>query len=123
MYPFSTRLRWLAAGRYAHILKAAELHRSADSLVGERLTTLRRWNTIHLVVGTLLLFGILGSVATTAANIFPELGGFWGALRDAAAAIGAFTGILTLAYLGVNRLLSQIEADVIMLMLTRRKNA
>jgi len=68
MYPFSTRLRWVVAGRYAHILAAAARNPVTDSLVMERLASMRRWNQVHLVVGSLLLVGLVGAAATAAAD-------------------------------------------------------
>ncbi|MES2154776.1 MAG: hypothetical protein V4510_06535 [bacterium] len=121
MYPFSGRMRWLLAGRHAHVVRAFELHPTADSLVMERVGMLRRWTRVHAVVGTFLLFGLLGAAATTLANLFPTLGGVWSVIRDASALIGGLAGLLTIVYLTVTRLLGQIEADILMLMLQRKK--
>lgn len=121
MYPFSRRSQWIVAGRYGHIVRAFDLNPAADSLVGERVAALRRWNRVHGIVGGFLLFGLISAAATAAANLFPDQGGFWVVLRDAAALIGGLAGLLTIAYLTLGRLLSQIEADILMLMLHKRK--
>lgn len=123
MYPFDSRWRWLLAGRHSHLLAALAMSPTGDSFVVERIAQLRKYNTAHLVVGGLLFFGLVGSGLTYVASLLPALGGIWAVARDAAALVGALTGVLTLAYLFIARLLSQVEADLLMLLILRQKRA
>ncbi len=109
------------AGRHAHILRAFDLNPPADSLLGERLATLKRWNSVQGIVGMLLLFGLVSAAATTLANLVPAWGGFWNLLRGAAGVVGGLAGLLTITYLVLARLLGQIEADILVLAINRRK--
>lgn len=105
-----------------HILQAAGLVPSTDSFVSDRLQALARWNRIHTIVVVLLFFGLLGSLASWLGTAFPQLGGIWTVAGGAIGAIGTYTGILTVVYLFLGRLLSQLEADILMLLLLRRKS-
>ncbi|MFO1532718.1 MAG: hypothetical protein ABR562_03325 [Thermoplasmatota archaeon] len=121
MYPFSTRLAWLAASRYKHILKGFELHPVPDTLVQERLEAMARWSRIRAIVTLLLYAGAAASLASVLAQLLPGLADANDALQRAAAFTGASAGLLTLAFLFLTRLLSQIEADVLTLLLRKEK--
>lgn len=109
-------MAWLLAGRFRHIAKACADRPAADTLVHERLALLMRWGRVRTAVTVLLYLGIAGSLATFLGSRIPGLADAAYLLEDAAALTGTFTGVLTLAFLFLTRLLGQIEADILMLL-------
>jgi hypothetical protein len=120
VYPFRSRSGWLAASRYKHVLKAFSQHPPSDSLVQERLQSLARWGRLRAFVAVLLYLGILASLVSLFAHLLPALQGASDVLQGAAAFAGTFTGLFTVAFLFLTRLLGQIEADILTLLLTAR---
>ena len=116
MYPFKSRTRWLLAGRYLHLAKALSLHPSPDTLVQEKVDSLVRWGRVRTGVAVLLYLGILGGLATYFGSKVPGFAEVAYVLEDVATVVGAFAGILTLAFLFLTRVLAQIEADLLMLL-------
>lgn len=119
MYPFPNRFKWLIADRQLHLAEGAGPAAAQDTLLMERLNALRRWARIRGILTTLLSLGIIASVSTYVTSVVDGLSLASEALRTAAAIAGAFTGVLTLAFLLVTRALGQLEADAIALMFTR----
>lgn len=117
VYPFRSRIRWLMAGRYLHVAKALALNPGSDTLVQEKVESLVRWGRVRTVVSFLLYLGIAGGLLTYFSSKVPGLAEVAYVLEDAAAVVGAFAGILTLAFLFLTRLLAQIEADLLMLLI------
>jgi hypothetical protein len=117
MYPFESRLKWILSSRYGHILQALELHRHGrDSLLHERAASLRRWDRVRTGVTVLLSLGFIGTGLAVAGNFVPGLADATPLLLAMIRVVGALTGLFTLAYLFLTRLLSQIEADLLMLL-------
>lgn len=119
VYPFGSRTSWLLASRYKHIVKAFQDHPAPDTLVQERLEALARWGRSRAIVASFLYLGIAASVGSLLGQLWPPLEEASAILRDIAAITGTFAGIFTLAFLFLTRLLSQIEADILTLLLTR----
>lgn len=124
MYPFDTRPRWLLASRYAHFTAAFERRgsRLQDTLVAERFQSLRRWSRVRTVVTVFLSLGIAAAVVTYAGHLLTVLAPASDLLRSLATYASAFTGAFTLAFLFLTRLLSQIEADILTLLLLERRH-
>ena len=118
MYPYESRLKWLMSSRYNHILRALELapRPARDSLLDERAHSLRRWDRVRAASLVLLYLGVVGAGIVYASNFIPGLGTATPALARILRYTGALTGVFTLAYLFLTRLLSQIEADILMLL-------
>lgn len=118
MYPYESRLKWILSSRYNHLLHALALnpHPGHDSLVAERAASLRRWDRTRTGVMVLLYLGFAGAAVAYAGNFVPVLTEATPLLRTIVGLVGALTGILTVAYLFLTRLLSQIEADLLMLL-------
>jgi hypothetical protein len=112
MYPFRTRTKWILANRYHHILRAFRDRPAPDTLVQERLESMRRWNRVFIAVGFLLYVGIGASLAGVVATVIPALEEPTQAFQSVVSVTSAFTGALTLAYLFLARLLGQIETDI-----------
>lgn len=122
MYPFDSRPRWILAARYAHITAAFERRGTGlqDSLVAERVHSLKRWGRARTAVTVLLSLGIAAAVLTYAGQLVDALAPISQVLRTIATYANAFTGAFTVAYLFLTRLLSQIEADILTLLLLER---
>lgn len=117
VYPYETRFEWLLHSRYGHLLRALELNpHGRDNLLNERATALRRWDRVRAAVLVLLYLGAAGTAVAYAANFLPALGEALPLLRAATRVAGALTGLLTLAYLLLTRLLSQLEMDILMIL-------
>jgi hypothetical protein len=103
--------------RYGHILQALELgSRGRDSLLHERAASLRRWDRVRTGALVLLYLGFAGTVVGLAANFVPGLSQATPVVTAAVRVAGALTGLLTLVYLFLTRLLSQLEADILMIL-------
>jgi hypothetical protein len=123
MYPYESRLRWLFNSRYHHILQFLQLHHDRlghDSLVLERAASLRRWGRTRAAVAVTLYLGILGTALSFASRYFGPVAATVPLLTTLVKITGTFTGILTLAFLFLTRLLSQIEGDILMLLSLKR---
>lgn len=115
MYPFAGRLQWLFASRYKHLVAACRQATTADSLVTERLASLERWGKMRAVVAGFLYLGLAAAVGSYLGQYVPGLEELAVPLEQAAAITGAFTGLFTLAFLALTRLLSQLEIDILTL--------
>lgn len=117
MYPFETRLQWLFHSSHMHLLRALELtpHRR-DSLLQERTASLRRWNRARFVVLVFLYLGAAGTAVAYAGNFIPALAEAAPLVSAIARIAGALTGLLTLLYLFLSRLLDQIVTDIYMIL-------
>lgn len=118
MYPFPDRLRWFLAGRYAHVVKAAEIHPGAlrNPVLRARVDSLRTWNQVRAGVIFLLSLGIAGAIA---AWVSRQLGAFStaaDAVDQLAAAASASSGFLSIIYVALTRLLGQLEVDIMALL-------
>jgi hypothetical protein len=123
VYPYESRLKWLLSSRYNHILRALELApHGRDSLLHERAASLHRWDRVRTVATVLLSVGFAGTAVAIARNLLPGLTTAAPLLTAVTKIFGALTGLLTLVYLFLTRLLSQIEADMLMILVsTARK--
>jgi hypothetical protein len=119
VYPYESRLAWLLHSRYGHILQALELTPPGrDSLLHERAGSLRRWDRVRTGTMLLLYVGFAGTAVGLAANFVPGLDTATPWITAIVRISGALTGLLTLAYLFLTRLLSQLEADILMALAT-----
>lgn len=112
MYPFASRLRWLAASRYRHLLRGFERSPPTDTLVQERLESLARWVRVRDGVMVLLYLGLAGSALTFVAPLLPALGPVVDTVDSVSTGVNTFAGLITVAYLFITRLLGQIETDI-----------
>ncbi|MCA1818965.1 MAG: hypothetical protein LC620_02750 [Halobacteriales archaeon] len=117
MYPFESRLQWLLHSSYGHLLHDLELNpHGRDSLLQERAASLRRWDRARTGVMVLLYLGVLGAAVAYASDFVPGLGEATPLVSAFIRLVGALTGLLTLAYLFLTRLLDQLEADIYMIL-------
>jgi hypothetical protein len=118
VYPYESRWKWLFSSRYNHILAALELApgHASDSLLHDRAASLRRWDRVRTAVMVLLYLGFVGAALAYAGNFLPVLTKTTVFLGSIIRIVGALTGLFTLAFLFLTRLLSQIEADILMLL-------
>lgn len=101
-------------GRYAHLGRAARDRRRGlqDTILTQRLASLRLWNLVRFVVSVPLTAGLVATVGGTIANLLP--GGLaQEAVDDILALSTSVAGVFTLAYLFLTRLLGQIEIDIL----------
>jgi hypothetical protein len=117
VYPFETRLQWLYNSSYSHLLHALELNpHGRDSLLQERAASLRRWDRVRTGVMVLLYLGVLGAVVAYLGNFIPGLDEATPLVSALIRLVGALTGLLTLVYLFLTRLLDQLETDIYMIL-------
>lgn len=115
MYPYRSRLSWLMGSRYGHLVRALDHRRRQlqDSTLEVRVDAMRFWNRVHAAVLILLSLGLAASVVGWIARLLPS----FDPAAEAAVALtriaGLVSGALTLVYLFVNRLLGQLEADIL----------
>lgn len=117
VYPYRNRLRWFMFGRYAHLVRAARDRRRGvqDTVLDQRLASLRAWNSVRFVVSVPLTAGLVATVGGALANLLP--GGLAQEVVDDILALStSVTGIFTLAYLFLSRLLGQLEIDILALL-------
>lgn len=118
MYPYPDRYRWLAAGRYAHLVEALKGHGlRGKPVLAARLKALRAWNRVRFVVLLLLSIGLIATTGAWIARYLPDSQHTLDAINSFTAASGAASGLLTLAFLFLTRLLDQIEMDILMILL------
>lgn len=111
MYPYRNRLRWFVFGRYSHLVRAIRDHPSEDLTLIRRVNSLRIWNSVRFVFSVLLSVGVAATVASAVASQLP--GQAESVLAGVVAASTAATGVLTLVYLFLTRLLGQLEIDIL----------
>jgi hypothetical protein len=120
MYPYPDRVRWILFGRYSHLVKAIRNSPNDDVDLLARAAGLARWNLIRFIVSIPLALGVLAAVLGALARFIP------GGLDDDVVttllgAATALTGVLTLAYLFLTRLLGQLEIDALALLTIRMR--
>jgi len=120
VYPYESRWKWLVSSRYNHILTALRMAPSErrDSLLESRAEAMGRWDRVRATVMVLLYAGVFGTAIGYAGNFVPAIKEALPFLAPIVRILGALTGLLTLLYLLVTRLLSQIEADILMILAT-----
>lgn len=117
MYPYKNRYRWLAAGRYGHLLQALKGHSlRGKSVLAARLKAMRLWNRVRFVVLLLLSIGLVATAGAWIARYLPDAQATLDAINSFTAVVGAASGLLTLAFLFLTRLLDQIEMDILMIL-------
>lgn len=101
-------------GRYAHLMRACRDRRRAlqDSTLEARLNSMRTWNSVRFGVSVLLSIGVLATVLSTIAQ-FLQVGADIGFVGKLVAISSALTGLLTVVYLFLTRLLGQLEIDIL----------
>lgn len=115
MYPYRTRTRWFLGSRYAHLVHALDKRARPiqDSTLESRVKSIRWWNRLHSVVLVLLSIGLAATIAAWIARFIPAFDPAADAIDAMTTAAGTISGVLTIAYLFVTRLLGQLEADVL----------
>jgi hypothetical protein len=122
VFPYETRLRWLLSSRYGHILRALALTpHPRDSILEERAASLRRWDRTRTTFMVFLYLGFAGTAIAIGGNFVPGLRELAPVLVALIRYVGTLTGLLTLAYLFLTRLLSQLEADILMLLVANAR--
>lgn len=126
VYPFKTRGAWWLKGRYAHVIAAVEASMgrfgaSRRDQLKNRMGRMKKWNLAQVVLLALLYIG----AATTAFGALADFFNFGqeavDALHSLARATGPASGVILVAILLIRRVLSQLEADVLMLVMLRGK--
>ena len=112
MYPYRNRWRWFIFGRYSHLARALRDRRRnlQDSTLDHRINSLRAWNSVRFAVSLLLSLGVAATVVSAFANLVPGADEVVGRVVTASTTL---TGVVTLVYLFLTRLLSQIEIDIL----------
>lgn len=82
------------------------------------MTALRLWNRVRAIVIFLLSLGIAATTTAWVARYVPSLDAAVDVLTRMRTLASAFTGLFTLVYFFLTRLLGQIETDI-MTILTR----
>ncbi len=114
MYPYRTRMAWLLGNRYAHLIRALNQRRGLqDTVLEARVEAMRFWNQVRFMVLLLLSIGIAAAAATWLAQYVPAFERAVETLSSIAKTISLISGVVTLAYLFVLRLLGQLEADIL----------
>ena len=118
MYPFESRLRWHLSDRAGHLVAAFRLQGHVhDSLVEERVRSLARASRIRGIVLALLYLGLVGTAVAALARYLPAASTAEAILDRTLAVVGSLAGVLTVLALALTRLLGQLEADLLMLLL------
>lgn len=121
MYPYRSRPAWFLGNRYAHLIKALDQRRGLqDSVLESRVEAMRLWNRVRFFVLVLLSLGLAATVAARVARLMPAFETAVEALNSVATTGSALSGILTVAYLFVLRLLGQLEADILTILTLAR---
>lgn len=108
------------ANRYGHLVRAIEkaAPMKEDAVLAARVQSMRVWNRVRSTVIFVLSIGLAAAVAAWLARYLPQFDpavDALDALNDLAATASALSGILTIAYLLLTRLLGQLEADILTL--------
>ena len=105
-------------GRYSHLIRALDKRPTGlqDTLVEERIDSLRVWNHARFLVSVLLSLGVIATAGAWVAKLLPAFATAIQALDHMIATTGTFTGLLTLLYLFLTRLLGQLEIDILTLL-------
>ncbi|MFA5944594.1 MAG: hypothetical protein WC876_09030, partial [Candidatus Thermoplasmatota archaeon] len=114
MYPYRNRLRWFLFGRYSHLARAIRDRRAGlqDTILDSRISSLRVWNSIRFAVSLVLSIGVLATALAAIARALPG-GTDDGVVVGVVTFASALTGLLTVAYLFLTRLLGQIEIEIL----------
>jgi len=115
VYPYRSRLRWLAFGRYSHLVRALRDHPLSvqDTVLEQRVASLRGWNSVRFTL-YLLLAPSFGTAVTSAyVNRLPSAPAVVDGIVAFSAALATFLGI---AIIAVTRLLGQLEIDILTLL-------
>ncbi len=114
MYPYRNRTRWIMASRYGHLVHALDKRRRfmQDSLLDSRIKSMRWWNRVRFVVSLILSIGLIATGAAALARLLPGSASTIAAVQTIFALSGAAAGLMTLAYIFLTRLLSQLEVDI-----------
>lgn len=115
VYPYRSRLRWLAFGRYAHLVRSLRDRplRMQDTILEQRVASLRGWNSVRFML-YLLLAPSFGTAVTSAyLSRVPTAPAIVDGIVAFSTALATFLG---LAIVLVSRLLGQLEIDILMLL-------
>jgi hypothetical protein len=115
VYPYRDRLRWLIMGRYSHLARAVDRRRRVvqDTILERRVESLRAWNTVRFALGLLLAPSVVAALTSAYVSSLPAAPDVINKLVGFSAAVAGF---LSLGYLLVNRLLGQLEIDILALL-------
>ena len=120
VYPYRSRLRWFLGNRYAHLIRALDQRRNIqDSVLEARIDAMRWWNQVRFIVLVLLSLGLAAAAGAWIVRVMPAFETAVEAVTRVAAFASAASGVLTLAYLFVLRLLGQLEADILAILTLR----
>jgi len=101
-------------GRYAHLVKAVHARRRAvqDTILDQRVASLRRWNLARFLVSIPLTVGLVATALSALATLLPG-----GVTAESVANVlivsPYIAGVATLAYLFLTRLCGQLEIDIL----------
>jgi hypothetical protein len=114
VYPYRNRWRWIVFGRYSHLVRAIRDHRTLldDPVLRQRVNSLRSWNLVRFIISIPLTVGVLATAASAVSSMLPDTAAER-AFGDLVAIITGTTGLLTVLYLFLTRLLGQLEIDIL----------
>lgn len=115
MYPYQSKLQWFAASRYGHLIRALGRRQfgAVDQVLTARLRALRVWNQARFLILVFLSIGLASTVGAWIARYLPDFQSALDAVNQFATLSGTISGVLTLAYLFLTRLLGQLEIDIL----------
>ena len=115
MYPYRDRTRWLLANRYGHLVQALDHRRRPvqDTTLEARVEAMRFWNRVRALFVLLISLGLLTAASAFLAQSLPAFDKAFVAIGRVAAAASTLSGVFTLVYLFVVRLLGQLEVDIL----------
>lgn len=124
MYPFRREGQWWLAGRHVHVARIArgvrlraDLQRDLDRC----LLRIKAWGCVKVFLMALLSLGLLATAVAFVARAIPALSHLGPLLRSLSAAAGTSTGLVAAAYLFTNRVLGQLEVDILGLLATSER--
>ena len=114
VYPYRDRTNWLLHGRYAHLVRALDDRRRVqDSILEGRVEALRFWGAVRATVIVLLSIGVAAAAAAWTARYLPSFDPAIDVVNRVSALASAASGVLTVVYLLLTRLLNQLEIDIL----------
>lgn len=124
MHPFPSRLQWFLKGRHAHVIAATEekLHRlgiERRERAQARIASMRRLALAQLPLLVLLYIGAIATATGALVGILGLPDETVDAMQYVAARAAPLSGVLLVAVLLLRRTLSQLEADLVMLVALR----
>ncbi len=116
-FPFEKRWKWYAKNRWTHVIVGIEKHldRFAEpycTYLHQRSHAMKRWILARVILLVLLSASIVAAVAAGIARALPAVAAAADGVETLFSILSAFSGLFTLGFFFVNRVLGQLEADI-----------